>query len=102
MMFNYINLLTFAYVGYRLVRNPQRHLIVLCLCFGTAALSEAIYWTLVNTNKSHHTHYSVAVPIASTATNIFFCVGHWKFVWQFVLGAIDTKNIMWHGIPWQI
>ena len=40
--------------------------------------------------------------ILYSASAISFCVGHWKFVLQFFLGAIDTKSIFWKGINWHI
>ena len=38
----------------------------------------------------------------TTAKNISFFVGHWKFVLQFFMGAIETKHIIWNGINWHI
>ena len=37
-----------------------------------------------------------------TANSISFCVGHWKFVLQFFMGAIDAKSILWKGINWHV
>jgi hypothetical protein len=42
-LFNSLNLITMAYAGYKQIKSPQRHLVILCLCFGTAALAGAIY-----------------------------------------------------------
>ncbi len=84
MGFDLINAATFAYVGYKQIRSPQRHLVILCSLFWTAALAVAAYDILLLTS------------------NIILCVGHWKLVWQFFIGVIDTKSIIWNGISWHL
>ena len=58
-------------------------------------MTYALY--LTNNNQ-----LTVTGNILNTASIISFCVGHWKFVLQFFLGAIDTKSIFWKGINWHI
>ena len=41
-VFDSISLITFVYVGYKTIKNPQKHLVILCSCFGTAALANAV------------------------------------------------------------
>jgi hypothetical protein len=95
-IFNWINFITFTYVGFQLRKNPQRHLIILCFCFGMAALINTIEYTLVLTGNLPQELY----VIAWTGNYIFFCAGHWKFVFQFFVGAIDTRSILWSGVEW--
>ncbi len=99
LVFNSINFLSYAYVGTLLIKNPQKHLAILSFCFGFAALAYVVQYTLLLTNGHQNTD---ATNILSTANNILFCVGHWKFVFQFFIGAIDTKSILWNGIEWHI
>ena len=49
-VFDYINTATFAYVGIKLIKNPQVHLVILCFCFGFAALANSIMDTLYQAN----------------------------------------------------
>ena len=72
---------------------------LLCFFFGFAALTLVIWYTLVLTTGYQNPK---VLNILWTANNILFCVGHWKFVFQFFVGAIDTKNILWNGIEWHI
>ena len=99
-VFNIINCLSYAYVATKLIKNPQQHLVILCFCFGLAALANSVWYIIYLTNGNQQT--TEAVNILSTANNILFCVGHWKFVFQFFVSAIDTKNIMWNGTDWHI
>jgi hypothetical protein len=87
-------------VGYKQIKNPQRHLVILCFLFETAALAGAIYSILEFTNN--HDEFTTAAAILSTVNNNSFCLGHWKFVWQFFIGAIETKSILWNGISWHL
>ncbi len=70
---------------------------VLSFCFGFAALANVVFYTLLLTNGFQ---YTVALTILNTVNIILFCVGHWKFVFQFFIGAIDTKNVLWSGSEW--
>jgi hypothetical protein len=99
-VFNLINAATFAFVGYKQIKNPQRHLVILCFLFGTASLAWAVSDILLLTNNNDQ--FTASVAILGAAGNISFCVGHWKFVWQFFIGAIDTKSILWNGISWHL
>ena len=98
-VFNTINCLSYAYVATKLIKNPQQHLAILCSCFGLAALVQSAWYIIYLTNGNHTTE---ALNILNIANDIFFCVGHWKFVFQFFVSAIDTKNIMWNGTDWHI
>jgi hypothetical protein len=105
LVFNLINAATFAYVGYKQIKNPQRHLVILCFLFGTAALTSVVEEILLITKNKNNPNFDspqAAVAILNTAGNISFCVGHWKFVWQFFISAIDTKRILWNGISWHL
>jgi hypothetical protein len=99
LVFNILNFLSYAYVGTLLIKKPQQHLTILCFCFGFAALTDVVLQTLYLTNGYQITE---GVIILGTANCILFSVGHWKFVFQFFIGAIDTKNILWNGIEWHI
>lgn len=46
--------------------------------------------------------YTLTYNILGTANYILFAVGHWKFVFQFFVGAIDTKNMLWESNEWHI
>ena len=96
---NLINLVSYSYVAIKLIKNPQTHLVILCVFFGSAALAEAGAYTLYLINVGQ---YSEAVSILASANLILFCVGHWKFVFQFFVSAVDTKNILWNGTEWHI
>ena len=78
MIFNLINAVTFAYVGYKQIKNPQSHLVILCFFFGTATLSYAVEEILILFDGFNH--FTAANVILGNANNILFCVGHWKFV----------------------
>ena len=54
MIFNLINAVTFAYVGYKQIKNPQSHLVILCFLFGTAALSYAVEEILILFDGFNH------------------------------------------------
>ena len=98
-IFNIINLVSYVYVSMQLIKNPQTHLATLCFFFGLASLADAIYFNLDLINGNPHPE---ALNILAATHNIFFCVGHWKFVFQFFVGAIDTKNILWNSTDWHI
>ena len=51
-VFNSLNLITLSYAGYKTIRNPQRHLVILCSCFGSAALANAVQSVVLLTNSS--------------------------------------------------
>lgn len=90
LVFDSINFVSFAYVGSKLIRNPQQHLVILCFCFGTAALAYTVADTLrVAKDDQFYTH------TLTTVNDILFCMGHWKFVFQFYVSAADTKIILW-------
>ncbi len=99
-VFSLVNLATFAYVGYKQIKNQQRHLVILCFLFGTSALASAFEIILLLTNNDNYS--TAANAILNTAENISFCMGNWKFVWQFFISAIDTKRILWNGISWYL
>jgi hypothetical protein len=92
-----INLASFAYVGYKLIRNPQKHLVVLCFCFGTAAAAFVVQDSLYFTSGLKVTQ---TVSILVGVHNILFSVGHWKLVFQFFVSAVDTNVIMWKSVDW--
>ncbi len=99
LVFNTLNCLSHAYVGTLLIKNPQQHLAMLSFCFGFTALANAVWYMLYLTNGNQSTE---SVNTLITANNILFCVGHWKLVFQFFIGAIDTKNVLWNGNEWHI
>ncbi len=98
-VFSTLNFLSYAYVVTLLIKKPQQHLAILSFCFGFAALAYAVEYTLFLTNGHQET---VAINTLGTASDILFCVGHWKFVFQFCIGAIDTKSVLWNGNEWHI
>ncbi len=75
-------------------------MVILCFFFGTAVLADAVSDILLLTNNKDQ--FTAADIRLTTAGNILFCLGHWKFVWQFFIGAIDTKSILWNGISWHL
>ncbi len=50
MVFNFINSASFAFVATKQIKNPQRHLTILCFCFGFAALAQAVSDAIFSTN----------------------------------------------------
>ena len=67
---------------------------ILLACFWTAVLCSATADVFDLLDKLSNEVYT---PLA-VINGIAFSIGHWKFVFQYFCGSIDTKAIIWRGV----